>query len=122
LIGVIAIKETLFRFVLKESAIMESSAVATDAWHHRSDAITSLAAAAGIGIALWGGEGFEAADDWAAIIAAGVIAANGLRLARPALNELMDRSPNCDIVDEIRALAEQCAEVAAVEKCLVRKM
>ncbi len=122
LIAVIVIKEGLFRFVLKESEIVESSAVASDAWHHRSDAITSLAAAAGITIALMGGEGFEAADDWAAIIAAGVIASNGLRLLRPALNELMDRSPNREVIDQIRTLAETLPGVEAVEKCLVRKM
>lgn len=122
LIGVIAVKETLFRFVLRESIIVESSAVASDAWHHRSDAITSFAAAIGITIALIGGPGYEAADDWAAIIAAGVIAANGLRLLRPALNELMDHSPNRELVEQIRRLAQAQPGVDAVEKCLVRKM
>jgi len=122
LIVVIAIKETLFRFVLKQSEIVESTAVASDAWHHRSDAITSLAAAVGISIALIGGKDYAAADDWAAILAAGVIAANGLRLLRPALNELMDRSPNREVVDQIRRVAESRPDVARVEKCFVRKM
>src|SRR5262245_1911823 len=67
LIAVIVIKEGLFRFVLKEAASIESSAVKTDAWHHRTDAITSFAAAVGISIALIGGEKYAAADDWAAI-------------------------------------------------------
>ncbi len=122
LLIVIGIKESLFRFVSRESIIVESSAVASDAWHHRSDAITSLAAAIGIGIALIGGKGYEAADDWAALVAAGVIAWNGFRLLRPALNELMDRSPNREVIDRIRKLAESCPGVAGVEKCLVRKM
>jgi cation diffusion facilitator family transporter len=122
LLLVIGIKESLFRFVSRESIIVESSAVASDAWHHRSDAITSFAAAVGIGIALIGGNGYEAADDWAALVASGVIAWNGLRLLRPALNELMDRSPNREVIDRIRKLAETCPGVAGVEKCFVRKM
>jgi len=73
LLAVICIKEGLFRFVLREAISMESSAVHTDAWHHRSDAITSLAAAIGISVALLGGKGYESADEVAAIVAAGII-------------------------------------------------
>jgi cation diffusion facilitator family transporter len=122
LVAVILIKEGLFRFAMHEAVSVDSSVVATDAWHHRSDAITSFAAAIGITIALVGGKGFEAADDWAAIAAACVIAWNGLRLLRPALNELMDRSPNREVVDRIRSVAEAVPDVARVEKCLVRQM
>src|SRR5215470_3350582 len=86
---VIVVKEGLFRFVLREAISVDSSAVRSDAWHHRSDAITSLAAAIGITVSIIGGKGYEAADDWAAIAAAVVIAWNGWRLLRPALNELM---------------------------------
>jgi cation diffusion facilitator family transporter len=122
LLAVIGIKETLFRFVLRAADSVESSAVRADAWHHRSDAITSLAAGIGITVALSGGKGYESADDFAAIAAALVIAWNGWRLLRPALNELMDRSPNPDLVEGIRQLAETAPDVIRVEKCLVRKM
>ena len=50
LLFVVVVKETLFRFVLREGDSVESSAVQSDAWHHRSDAITSCFAAAGIGV------------------------------------------------------------------------
>src|SRR5690348_3324596 len=73
LIVVILIKEGMFRFLSRESSLIESSAVETDAWHHRSDAITSLAAFLGISIALVGGKGYEPADDFAALGAALVI-------------------------------------------------
>ena len=119
---VIVVKEGLFRFVLREAVSVDSSAVRSDAWHHRSDAITSLAAAIGISVAIIGGKGYEAADDWAAIAAAVVIAWNGLRLLRPALNELMDRSPNREIIERIRQIASATPGVGAVEKCFVRKM
>jgi cation diffusion facilitator family transporter len=122
LLVVIAIKEGLFRFVWHESVLVDSAAVQSDAWHHRSDAITSAAAAIGIGIALIGGKDYAAADDWAAIAAACVIAWNGWRMMRPALNELMDRSPNREVIDQICKLGETTPGVDRVEKCLVRKM
>jgi cation diffusion facilitator family transporter len=122
LFAVIAIKECLFRFVLRESDWVDSSAVRADAWHHRSDAVTSLSAAIGISVALIGGKGYESADDWAALAAAVVIALNGWRMLRPALSELMDRSPSHEMVDRLRGLAEMVSGVAAVEKCVARKM
>lgn len=122
LVVVIVVKETLFRFVLHEAAHVESSAVKTDAWHHRSDAITSAAAFIGISIALLGGKGYETADNWAALAAACVIAFNGFRLLRPAFNDLMDRSPDREVRDQIRELAETIPGVGRVEKCFVRKM
>ena len=122
LVVVIAVKEALFRFVLRESETVSSSAVETDAWHHRSDAITSAAAFLGISISLIGGKGYEAADNWAALAAACVIAWNGWRLLRPAFNELMDRSPDRELVEKIRAAAGTIPGVDRVEKCFVRKM
>ena len=122
LIVVIAVKETLFRFVLRESETVSSSAVETDAWHHRSDAITSAAAFIGISIALVGGKGYEAADNWAALAAACVIAWNGLRLLRPAFNELMDHAPDRELIGKIRNVAATIPGVNGVEKCFVRKM
>jgi cation diffusion facilitator family transporter len=96
--------------------------VETDAWHHRSDAITSSAAFIGISIAIIGGKGYESADNWAALAAACVIAFNGWRLLRPAFNELMDRSPDRRLIENIRAVARTIPGVAGVEKCFVRKM
>ena len=122
LVVVIAVKETLFRFVLHESETVSSSAVETDAWHHRSDAITSAAAFLGISISLVGGKGYASADNWAALAAACVIAWNGWRLLRPAFNELMDRSPDRELIRKIRAVAGTIPGVGAVEKCFVRKM
>jgi cation diffusion facilitator family transporter len=121
LIIVILIKEFLFRFVLKEGTALDSSAVSADAWHHRSDSITSLFALVGISVALWGGKGYEAADDYAAILAGAVIAFNGWRLFRPAMDELMDIAPSTEFVEKIRAIAEKTSEVVRVEKCRVRK-
>ena len=122
LVAVVVVKEILFRFVRREARAVDNSAVRTDAWHHRSDAITSFAAGIGISVSLIGGRGYEAADDWAAIAAACVIAWNGWRLLRPAISELMDTAPDRKIRDEIRRLGETTPGVARVEKCFVRKM
>jgi cation diffusion facilitator family transporter len=122
LVIVIVAKESLFRFVRNEALALENTAVHTDAWHHRSDAITSLAALIGIVIAVIGGPGYESADDFAALIAAAIIAWNGLRLVGPALNELMDASPDNTLTDRVRAVAATTEGVADIEKCLIRKM
>jgi cation diffusion facilitator family transporter len=122
LLAVIAIKETLFRFVLHEAEHTHSTAMKADAWHHRSDAITSVTASIGIAIALVGGKGYENADNWAAVAAACFIGLNGWRQLQPALNELMDRSPDRGIIEHIKKVAATIPGVARVEKCYVRKM
>jgi cation diffusion facilitator family transporter len=122
LVVVVVVKESLFRFVSREGKAVDSSAVKTDAWHHRSDAITSVAAGIGISVALIGGKGFEAADDVAAIAAAGVIAWNGWRLLRPALNELMDAAPSRKSLTKSAGLRAPRPAWTSVEKCIVRKV
>ena len=122
LLAVVAVKEGLFRFVMREGTSVDNSVVRSDAWHHRSDAITSLAAAIGITVALIGGPGYESADDVAAIVAAGIIASNGWRLLRPAMDELMDAAPDEHVREDVRNIARTIEGVADVEKCLVRKM
>jgi cation diffusion facilitator family transporter len=122
LVAVVLIKEVLFRHVMKEGLDLESSAVRADAWHHRSDAITSLAAFVGISVAVLGGPGYEAADDYAAVLAGGIIAFNGWRLFRPAMDELMDIAPDTTFADRIAVIAATIPEVEQVEKCRARKM
>ena len=122
LLAVVVIKESLYRFVSSEAASVDSTAVHADAWHHRSDAITSLAAFIGISISLIGGPNYDFADDAAAIVAAAIIAFNGWRQLRPALDELMDASPNREVIEQIRLTAAALPGVVRVEKCFVRKV
>jgi cation diffusion facilitator family transporter len=119
---VIVIKEFLFRYVNRIGQNLGSTAVQTDAWHHRSDALTSAAAFIGISIALMGGEPWQIADDWAALFACAVIAANGVRLALPAFHEIMDTAPSGKIVRSICGVASSVPGVVEVEKCHARKM
>src|SRR3954471_16851627 len=122
LIVVVIVKEFLYRVVRRFGKNVDSTAVQTDAWHHRADALTSVAAFVGISIALIGGPKWYSADDWAALFACGVIATNGWRLLFPALHEMLDAAPRGDIVSRIQEAAASVAGVVDVEKCLVRKM
>jgi len=122
LVAVVLTKELLFRHIIRIGNAVESSAVTADAWHHRSDAITSVAAGIGITVALIGGQRYASADDWAALAAASVIAWNGARLLRLAADELMDKSPDESLVQRVRAAALDIAGADDVEKCFVRKM
>jgi cation diffusion facilitator family transporter len=121
LVGVVIIKEALFRRVLKTSDALDSTALKADAWHHRSDAITSATAFIGIVIALIGGPGYESADDYAALGACLIISWNGLSLLRPAIDEMMDASPKPTLVQQIRHTAESVPDVHGIGRCRVRK-
>lgn len=121
LVGVLLVKFVLFRRTRSIGDEAHSTAVRADAWHHLSDAITSAAAFIGISIALWGGPGWEQADDWAALFAATVIFYNGILLVRPAIHDLMDRMPGSDIVGPVRVAASSVPSVLAVEKLSARK-
>jgi cation diffusion facilitator family transporter len=118
---VIGTKEALYRFVFKVGDELTSTAVKGDAWHHRSDAITSAAAFVGISIALIGGKGYESADDWAALLACAVIVFNGQRIFRAALNEIMDAAVPGQQQNDIRRISSMVAGVVRIEKCRIRK-
>ena len=118
--GVIVIKEWLYRRVARVGKETGSTAVAADAWHHRSDSISSMAAFAGIAVALLGGPGWEAADDWAALVAAALITVNAARTLRPALSGLMDEAPDRSVWDEALQAATRVNGVLTVEKLNVR--
>lgn len=122
LVVVVVVKEAMFRLAWRVGHESENEVVKGDAWHHRSDAITSLAAALGIGISRMMGPGWERADEVAALFAAMVIGWNGWRLLRPALDELMDTVPGRVWQDRIAAVAMEVVAVRRVETCRVRKM
>ena len=114
-------KEFSFRKVMKRGIETNSSSLKADAWHHRSDAITSVAAFIGISIALIFGDGYESADDWAALFASGFILYNSYLIFRPALGEIMDEHLYDDLILEIREVSHQVEGVIDTEKCFIRK-
>lgn len=121
LVVVVTAKELLYRRLARIGRQTASTSLNVDAWHHRSDALTSAAAFIGISIALIGGEGYEAADDWAALVACAIIGFNGVRLLRMAISEVMDAAAPDDLEQAIRSLTRTVPGVIAVEKCFARK-
>ncbi len=122
-LGVIILwKELSYQVVIRKSKALNSSSLKADAWHHRSDAITSVAAFIGISVALWLGEGYEYADDWAALVASAFILYNCYRIFRPALGEIMDENLYEPLVDKIKMKSQEVDGVMDTEKCFVRKV
>jgi len=118
--GVILIKEALYQRVAAVGREVGSTAVVADAWHHRADAVSSLAAFIGISVALWGGPGWEAADDWAALVAAMLVAVNGVRTLQPAVAGLMDKAPDRSLKDRAVDAALKVNGVQHIERLHVR--
>lgn len=121
LIAVIVIKELLSRSALATADAIESTALRGDAWHHRSDALTSAAAFLGISISILGGPEFATADDWAALAACTIIAWNGMRIFRTVFDEMMDASVSADLIEKVRQIAGRVEGVRAIEKTRIRK-
>lgn len=119
--AIILWKEISYRIVVRKSIQTNSSSLKADAWHHRSDAITSVTAFIGISISIVFGEGYETADDWAALIASGFILYNSYLIFRPALGEMMDEYVYDDLVEEIRKTSLTVEGILGTEKCFVRK-
>jgi cation diffusion facilitator family transporter len=121
-LGMIIIwKEVSFHIVIKKSKQTNSSSLKADAWHHRSDAITSVMAFIGISIAILFGKGYETADDWAALLASSFILYNSYLILRPALGEVMDEQLYGDLINEIRIKSIEVEGVLGTEKCFIRK-
>ncbi|RZJ73205.1 cation diffusion facilitator family transporter [Flavobacterium sp.] len=121
LAGIVIIKEVFYRVVSKKSEDTNSSSLKADAWHHRSDAITSGMAFIGISIAIFFGPGYETADDWAALLASGFIIYNAYLIFRPALGEILDENLHHEVVEKIRVIARKVPGVIDTEKLHVRK-
>lgn len=121
-LGVLIIwKEILFRIVMNRAKKSNNTALKAEAWHHRSDALTSVAAFIGISIALFFGKGYESADDWAALLASFVIFYNAWHIFRPALGEMMDEQIHEDLSERIRVESVKVAGIIATEKLHIRK-
>ena len=122
LLMVVIVKETLFRYVVRFGRSVGSIAVEADAWRHRADVFSSIAAFVGISIALIGGDKWRGADNWAAIFVCLVIASVGVRLLRPALYDILDTAPRGAIVDRVRESAASVPGVVRIDKSFIRKM
>lgn len=121
LVLVIATKETFFHLMMRASRRLGSISMQTEAWHHRADALTSIAAFIGISIAVIGGSQWTAADSWAALFSCAVIVFNGGRMLRAGIGEVIDEQVSPEILEQLQNLAMSVPGVSSVEKIRVRK-
>lgn len=119
--GIIIWKEISFQYVNRKSKETGSTALKADAWHHRSDAITSVVTFIGIGASHLLGEGYENLEDWAALFAAAFILYNSYLIFRPALGEIMDEHQYDEQIEKIRKASKEVEGVLGTEKCFIRK-
>lgn len=121
LAGVVVVKIWFSRRMGSAGEEVGSTALGVEAMHHYSDALTSGAAFVGIAVALWGGPGWETADDWAALFACVVIAFNGFNMTGKALGDIMDTAVSEKFANEVRDIASAVPGVRALHKVRVRK-
>jgi cation diffusion facilitator family transporter len=121
LIAIILVKEALFRFTSRGASAHDSGALRAEAWHHRSDSLTSLGVLAGILIAVIAGPEYAFFDDLAACLVTGLILYNAGRIIRPALDELMDRRIEDEEAKAILSAIRNIAGVLEVETLIVRR-
>jgi len=121
LLGVVGVKEFASRRILKIAKAENSRALEGEAWHHRSDALTSGAALIGISVALIGGEDYAAADDWGALFACVIILLNGSRIIIRSFHETIDGGVDPEVSNLLEKEALVIDGVRMIEKCMVRK-
>jgi cation diffusion facilitator family transporter len=121
LVVVIFTKEVLYRLLIRHADSIGSNAIRAEAWHHRSDAITSLAAFIGISIALIGGTAWASADNWAALFSCALIVRNGVSMLRRSVGEVIDEQVSPEILIKMQRVAMDVPGVTGSEKTRVRK-
>ena len=100
----VVVKEALYQWTLRKGKKLDSPSVVANAWHHRSDALSSVGALVGIGLAYFLGEEWRIADPIAAIVVAALIIKVAIDLCRTALAELLEKSLPREVEEEILSI------------------
>lgn len=100
----IGAKEVLFRYTIYHGRRIDSSAVIVNAWHHRSDAISSIATLVGVSASYFLGESWRILDPIVSVVIAFFIGWTAFRLATPALNELLEKALPKEVTDRAAAV------------------
>ena len=118
----IVIKEILYRYTVREGCRVESPSMVANAWHHRSDALSSLGTLAGIGCAYFLGDKWRIADPIAALVVAVFIFKIAFDLIRTGLDELLERSLPEDVEEEILRVVAANPEVREPHNLRTRRI
>ena len=118
----IVVKEILYRYTVREGRRVSSPSMIANAWHHRSDALSSLGTLAGIGCAYFLGDKWRIADPIAALVVAVFIFKVAFDLVRTGLNELLERSLPADVEEEILRIVTADPEVCQPHNLRTRRI
>ena len=118
----IAAKETMFRYTLRKGRELDSSALKANAWHHRSDALSSVGAAIGIGGAVLFGGRWTVLDPLASIVVGAMLIKAAWDIMRPSLGELTDESLPEKVENEILEILQSFPEVSEPHNLRTRRI
>lgn len=115
-------KEALYRYTVKAGKNLNSPALVANAWHHRSDALTSIATLAGIGGALILGEKWRVLDPLAAVVVSGFIIKAAYSLMKPGIDELLEKSLPKEQVERISSIIASVPGVESFHRLRTRRI
>ena len=115
-------KELIYRYTIHVGRKINSSAVIANAWHHRSDAFSSIGTAIGIGGAIVLGESWSVLDPMAAVVVSFFIMKVAVQLLKPCVDELTEKSLPDEIEKEICLIAENTPGVSAIHNLRTRRI
>lgn len=118
----IVCKEWLYRYTRKAARDVDSPALAANAWHHRSDALTSIATMAGVGGALLFGPGLRVLDPMAAVVVSVFIIVASLKIIRNDTEQLLEKSLPAEQKGEIMEIIQQTPGVRSIHRLFTRRM
>ena len=118
----IAVKELLYQYTARKGRKLDSQALTANAWHHRSDALSSIGAAIGIGGAIILGERWAVLDPLASIIVGGMLVKVSIDLFKTSIHELTDSSLSPEAEAEILAIISECPGVSEPHNLRTRRI
>lgn len=118
----IVVKEALYHYTVKRGKALGSSSVVANAWHHRSDALSSIGTAIGIGGAVFLGEQWRILDPIAAVVVSIFIVKVAVELIKPCIDELVERSLPEEVEQRIHALILQSPQVSSPHHLRTRRI
>lgn len=118
----VAAKELIYRLTIRVSRKVDSPVLAANAWHHRTDALSSVAAAVGIGGALLFGGTWAILDPIAAVLVSVFILITAAQILHRALQELLEQSLPADIEQQIREIVAADNELTGLHHLRTRRV
>lgn len=118
----IVLKEGVFRYTLKRARRLDSPILIANAWHHRSDAFSSVATLVGVAGAMFLGKNGVILDPLAAILVSFYICKSGYEVVKPSLDELLEKALPPETEKEIRRLLKSVPGIEGVHQLKTRKI